>query len=147
LASAALEASIATKVQSILSNWIGVTINVIIESLVCEGITTNTEIIDREIQSLMHDAERVVNAKVELSDYYATMLIRKSNEIAAASAAITAKTKNLDRILMTMRGTGTDLIGRNITKAIYDNMAINYDMNMLNILEELVLIGNRTFPY
>ena len=37
--------------------------------------------------------------------------------------------------------------GKNVTKAIYDNMPINYDMNMLNILEELVMIGNRTFPY
>ena len=42
---------------------------------------------------------------------------------------------------------GSSWSGRNVTKAIYDNMPIDYDMNMLNILEELLLVGNRTFPY
>ena len=66
--------------------------------------------------------------------------------MAAASSAIASRARNLDKVLQLVGG-GSTWSGRNITKAIYDNMPVDYDMNMLNILEELVLIGNRTFPY
>jgi len=58
-----------------------------------------------------------------------------------------ARARNLDKVLYNLLSTGSSLSGFNLTKDIYDNLPLNYDMNMLNILEELVLIGNRTFPY
>jgi hypothetical protein len=58
-----------------------------------------------------------------------------------------ARASNLDKVLSSLLRSGSSLTGFNLTKGIYDNLPLNYDMNMLNILEELVLIGNRTFPY
>ena len=42
---------------------------------------------------------------------------------------------------------GTNITGINISRIIYDNMPLKYNINLVNILEELAVIGNRTFPY
>ena len=42
---------------------------------------------------------------------------------------------------------GSNTTGLNITQIIYDNMPLAYDLNLVNLLEELAVIGNRTFPY
>lgn len=42
---------------------------------------------------------------------------------------------------------GPNTTGLNISHIIYDNMPLAYDMDLVNILEELAAIGNRTFPY
>lgn len=108
--------------QTILSTWVGSTVKVIIESLVCEGTTTNTEIIDREIQSLIHDIERASNEKVELSDYYSSLYSKAQFEIIlSAGVAISSKAAILQRMLQNIEGSASSLSGKNVTKTIYDN--------------------------
>lgn len=107
--------------QTILSTWVGSTIKVIIESLVCEGTTTNTEIIDREIQSLIHGMERASNEKVELSDYYSSLYSKAQFEILSAGVAIASKAAILQRMLQNIEGSASSLSGKNVTKTIYDN--------------------------
>lgn len=91
--------------------------------------------------------ERVSGEKVELSSYYSSVEQKKRFEIEAAYTAINYKTASLERVLNSMRGSNLNLVGKNVTEKIYDNLPMNFNMNMLNILEELIIIGNRTFPY
>lgn len=42
---------------------------------------------------------------------------------------------------------GTNTTGFNISHIIYDNRPLKYNLNLVDILEDLAIIANRTFPY
>jgi hypothetical protein len=105
-------------------------VSVIIESLVCEGSSSNTEIIDREIRSLVHDLERVSSEKVELSSYFNSVYAKKQFEINSAMTAIQSKAANLQRIL-NLYGAGN---GLKIGQILYENTLYKYNPNLLTIL-------------
>lgn len=79
---------ITTQLQSVLGQWVPATVNVIIESIICVGTTTNTEIIDREIQSLIHDQQRSEGEQIELTSYFNSIYANKAMQIASASLAL-----------------------------------------------------------
>jgi hypothetical protein len=72
---------------------------------------------------------------VELSDYYSSLFSKTQFDILSAGSAIASKAAILQRILKQMRGTGTTLNGYNVTQSIYYNEPLDYNSNMVNILE------------
>lgn len=60
------------------------------------------------------------------------------SEIVSAGIAISSKASILQRILKGMQGSATSLAGKNVTETIYYNEPLNYDMNLVNIMSELI---------
>jgi hypothetical protein len=52
------------------------------------------------------------------------------------------KGEQLNRIYRMSKGTSF-----NISKLIYDNKPLKYNMNMVDMLEQMAVMANRTFPY
>jgi hypothetical protein len=55
-----------------------------------------------------------------------------------------AKSLELGRIYNRYSSSGQP---EKLTQAIYKNRPIEYNMNLVNLLEEIAALGNKTFPY
>lgn len=126
-----LESTIGSKISSTLLQWISTNVSVIVESVICEGSTSNTEIIDRQIDSLIHDLERTREEKVELTNYFDNTLANKQKDISSVSNALNIKAKQLQRIYKTY---GSNTTGLNISLILYDNVPLKYNLNLVDIL-------------
>ena len=143
-ANSVLEAAIGTEVTTVVERWVGVTVNVIIESVICSGTTSNTEVVDRQIEALVHDLDRTGSERVQLTDYYSALWEQKQFEINSTMAAMGLQAAQLQRVL---NGYGTGQTGNQIAQILYENQPLQYNVNLVDILDELAAIANRTFPY
>ena len=99
-----------------MDKWVSATVTVIIESVICEGTTSNTEIIDRQIESVRHDLDRTGSERVELSDYYSALWSQKEFEINSTMTAMGLQASQLQRILNSYGGGQS---GNKVAQIIY----------------------------
>lgn len=81
---------------------------------------------------------------MELTDYFGNIYANKLQQIEAARSALQAKSLQLGRIYERYSSYGQP---EKLTQALYNNRPIQYNMNLVNLLEEVAALGNRTFPY
>lgn len=79
---------------------------------------------------------------MELTSYFQNVKATKAQQVAMAFAALNLKGEQLNRIYSQVNGTSF-----NISKLIYDNKPLKYNLNMVDMLEQLAVMANRTFPY
>lgn len=79
---------------------------------------------------------------MELDSYLALLKTQKTLQYDSAHTMIADKMAKLGGLLSVYGDTA-----KSIPQLVYSNMPIRYYTNYLNVLEQLVAIGNQTFPY
>ena len=81
---------------------------------------------------------------MELTDYFSNIYSNKLQQVEAARSALQAKSLQLGRIYDRYSASGQPA---HLTQALYNSRPIQYNMNLVSLLEEIAALGNRTFPY